>query len=150
MNRAELEDAVAVKLRDDNIRKPVSIKNDSFFIRMGSGNEVKFDVAPIQKNVIYTRKDVSNIITAFIETVLSAIARGEKVSIRGFGTFDIHKRKSARVVRFGSDIWDEIPEQWVPKFISGEPFRLAARLYGLSQKDTDDAASAKSVYIGGS
>lgn len=39
-----------------------------------------------------TQKDANNVIKAFTETVISAVAAGDKVQLIGFGTFDSRKR----------------------------------------------------------
>lgn len=39
-----------------------------------------------------TQKDANSVIKAFTETVISAVAAGDKVQLIGFGTFDSRKR----------------------------------------------------------
>ena len=73
MNKGELERAIADRLRSNNIRKHILTKRDVFYIRKGDGQEVKFEVAPTEKDVIYTREDVSQIIKTMIEIIHECI-----------------------------------------------------------------------------
>lgn len=141
MNRKLFEEAVVTKLKNDNVRKHISINNGSFYIRNSTGQEARFDVAPTVKNVLYTRDDVSNMLDAIISVVCDALARGDRVFIRGFGSLELHRRKGSSVRRFGSDIIDELPDQWVPKFSAGDSLKLAAKLYGLSYSHTGISTS---------
>ena len=45
-----------------------------------------------------TKKDTERIITAAVDAITASLARGEKVQISGFGTFEV-KEREARVGR---------------------------------------------------
>lgn len=58
-------------------------------------------------------------VNAFLETVASGLANGERVTITGFGTFEVRKRKAriGRVPQTGQQV--HIPEHLTPAFIAG-------------------------------
>ena len=66
-------------------------------------------------------------INAFIQIVIAALKRGEKVSLPGFGTFLVVKRapRKGRNPRTGQEI--QIPAITVPKFKVGKNFKEAVR-----------------------
>ncbi len=62
---------------------------------------------------------------AFIDGVISALKKEEKVTLIGFGTFSVSKRKArkGRNPRTGKEI--KIPARNVPKFTAGKAFKEA-------------------------
>jgi len=60
---------------------------------------------------------------AFTDTVIKAVARGDKVSMVGFGSFGAVKRKArtGRNPATGRPI--NIPAKKVPKFTAGKEFK---------------------------
>ena len=49
-------------------------------------------VEAIASNTNMTKTDVDKVITSFIEVVTDALVKGEKVSLKGFGNFEIRER----------------------------------------------------------
>ncbi len=68
-----------------------------------------------------TKKDCAAVVEAFLNAVKQALARGEHIEIRGFGTFKVRDRKPrlARNPRTGESV--EVPARQVPVF---KPSRL--------------------------
>ncbi|HOE16354.1 MAG TPA: HU family DNA-binding protein [Syntrophorhabdaceae bacterium] len=62
---------------------------------------------------------------SFLEGVKKALKKDEKVTLVGFGTFSVSKRKArkGRNPRTGSEI--KIPARKVPKFIAGKALKDA-------------------------
>lgn len=62
---------------------------------------------------------------AFIDGVIAALKKEEKVTLIGFGTFSVSKRKArkGRNPRTGKEI--KIPARNVPKFTAGKAFKEA-------------------------
>lgn len=60
---------------------------------------------------------------AFVEGVVESLKKGDKVTLVGFGTFSIAKRKArkGRNPRTGKEI--KIPAKSVPKFTPGKAFK---------------------------
>ena len=55
-------------------------------------------VAAVAENAGLTKKDAERIINASIDAITAALAKGEKVQISGFGTFET-KEREARIGR---------------------------------------------------
>jgi len=74
-----------------------------------------------------TKKDVGLVVDDFIETVSDALCKGEKITLVGFGTFQVIEKKArrGRNPRTGEEI--QIPAKKVPKFIPGKNLREKIR-----------------------
>lgn len=74
-----------------------------------------------------TKKQVEAVLVAFAKTVESTVAKGEKVNLTGFGTFDLGKRAARRGVnpQTGKEI--QIPEMPMPRFRAGKRFKETIR-----------------------
>lgn len=68
-----------------------------------------------------TKKDCAAVVEAFLNAVKQALASGEHIEIRGFGTFKVRDRKPrlARNPRTGESV--QVPARQVPVF---KPSRL--------------------------
>lgn len=137
MNKKELSSRVAEVLRANNIRKPVSVKKQTFHITDEDGNTADFHIKQQDKNVLYTVDDTANIIDACIAVILDAIKNGEEISIKGFGSLGLHYRAARRTKEPNSGEWCEIEARYIPKFSYGNDLRMAARLYELSHAETE-------------
>lgn len=74
-----------------------------------------------------TKKDVETVLNGFLGEVTNALAKGEKVQLIGFGTFETRKR-SGRVGRnpqTGKAI--NIPASKVPAFKAGNKLKEAVK-----------------------
>lgn len=131
MNRKELVKRASELLRENGVRKSVRVKNNTFVIQDGSGQEASFEIKSPDKKVLYTIEDIDTILDALIESTINALQEGEDVSIRGFGTLCLRKRRSTSVKHPLTDETYDIPEKYVPKFQCGERLRLAAKILGL-------------------
>ena len=70
-----------------------------------------------------TKKDAGNILNAVIESIKDALSNGEKVTLVGFGTFQVIEKKSrkGRNPQTGEEL--QIPAKKVPKFVPGKALR---------------------------
>lgn len=70
-----------------------------------------------------TKKEVDAVLSATLETIMDAVAGGEKVTLVGFGTFEPRKRaaREGRNPQTGKTI--QIPETTVPAFSAGKQFK---------------------------
>ena len=69
------------------------------------------------------QRDVENIVNAILNEISGALARGDRVELRGFGAFSV-KRRDARVgrnTRTGDSV--EVAEKHVPFFKTGKQLR---------------------------
>lgn len=70
-----------------------------------------------------TKKDCALVVDGFLNAVKQALADGENIEIRGFGTFKVRKRKSrmARNPRTGDTV--RVPSRHVPVFKPSKSLR---------------------------
>ena len=72
-----------------------------------------------------TKKGAGNVIDAIVETITNALNKGEKVTLVGFGTFQVMERKARRGVNPQTRKSIQIPTKKVPKFRPGKSLREA-------------------------
>ena len=70
-----------------------------------------------------TKKDTNNVIDAMTSAITDSLVREEKVTLVGFGTFQVVKRKARRGVNPQTGKTIEIPAKKVPKFKPGKELR---------------------------
>jgi len=80
-------------------------------------------VAAIAKGSKLTKADATRALDATVEAVIKAVAKGDKVSLIGFGTFLPAKRKATtgRNPKTGAAI--KIKAATLPKFKAGKVFK---------------------------
>lgn len=83
-------------------------------------------VAKVADAAGVTKKEAAEVIKAFVETVTKEVAKGEKVALIGFGTFEPRARKA----REGRNPQDpkkviKIKATTVPAFKAGKAFKVA-------------------------
>lgn len=73
----------------------------------------------------FTKKDSGRAVEAVLTAITSALRTGDKVSLVGFGTFDIRKRQArkGRNPQTGKEI--KISARKVPVFKAGKPLKEA-------------------------
>ncbi len=69
------------------------------------------------------QRDVENIVNAILEQIVSALARGDRVELRGFGAFSVKQReaRTGRNPRTGKQV--DVSEKAVPYFKTGKEMR---------------------------
>ncbi|OYW56105.1 MAG: integration host factor subunit beta [Rhizobiales bacterium 12-68-15] len=69
------------------------------------------------------QRDVENIVNAILEQIVSALSRGDRVELRGFGAFSVKKReaRTGRNPRTGKQV--DVTEKCVPYFKTGKEMR---------------------------
>ena len=69
------------------------------------------------------KKSATEAVNAVLETIQSAVAKGDKVAITGFGVFEKSERpaRTARNPATGATI--DVPASSVPKFRAGADFK---------------------------
>ncbi|MEM8505622.1 MAG: HU family DNA-binding protein [Cyanobacteria bacterium P01_D01_bin.1] len=70
-----------------------------------------------------SKKDADVVLTAVIESIMESVAKGDKVSLVGFGSFEPRDRKArdGRNPQTGETI--KIPATTVPAFSAGKGFK---------------------------
>lgn len=81
----------------------------------------------LSKEAGITKKKAEEVLEAFTSIVGKALKKGEKVTISGFGTFDVGSRKARAGVnpRTGERI--KIPAMKVPRFRAGKNLKEILR-----------------------
>jgi len=84
---------------------------------------VKADLIAKVAEIGITKKQAGEAVDAFISAVKGALAKGEKVSLIGFGTFSVKQRaaREGRNPRTGKKI--KIPKKKVPSFRPGKELK---------------------------
>ncbi len=82
-------------------------------------------VEKVAGEVGLTKKDVNNVVDAVTSAITDSLAGGEKVTLVGFGTFQVQKRKARRGVNPQTGQKISIPAKDVPKFKPGRSLREA-------------------------
>ncbi len=74
-----------------------------------------------------TKRDAGRALDATLEAIKSALKKGQKVTLVGFGTFSVSKRKArtGRNPQTGKEI--KIPAMKVPRFTAGKALKSLVR-----------------------
>ncbi|MGQ0572528.1 MAG: HU family DNA-binding protein [Armatimonadota bacterium] len=74
-----------------------------------------------------TKKDALEVVNTSLDLVTAALKKGEKVTLVGFGTFLVRKRKAreGRNPQTGAKI--KIPAKRVPAFTAGKELKTAVK-----------------------
>lgn len=72
-----------------------------------------------------TKREAEVVLNAFMDAVVKSVARGEKVTLVGFGTFDASQRnaRTGRNPKTNEPL--EIPAKRVARFKAGKEFAVA-------------------------
>jgi len=76
-----------------------------------------------EENPHLYQRDVERIVNTIFEEIISAMSRGDRVELRGFGAFSVKKReaRTGRNPRTGEAV--EVEEKYVPFFKTGKLLR---------------------------
>ncbi len=89
-----------------------------------------------EKNPHLMQKDVERIINTIFDEITTALSRGDRVELRGFGAFSVKRRdaRQGRNPRTGETV--EVAGKTVPFFKTGK--QLRDRLNGKEGNPADD------------
>jgi len=76
-----------------------------------------------EQNPHLYQRDVENIVNAILDTIGDALARGDRVELRGFGAFSVKKReaRTGRNPRTGESV--SVSQKLIPVFKTGKEMR---------------------------
>lgn len=76
-----------------------------------------------QQSPRLSRRDVETVVNTILDTMANALAKRDRIEIRGFGSFTAKRRnaRAARNPRTGEQV--VVPEKWVPFFTVGKELR---------------------------
>lgn len=80
-------------------------------------------VKEIAKKAKVSQKEATEVLGAVLDTIEKTVAKGKKVTLVGFGTFEARKRaaRTGRNPQTGSEI--KIAAKTVPAFSAGKKFK---------------------------
>ena len=84
-----------------------------------------------ERNPHLYQRDIERIVATIFDTVTDALARGDRVELRGFGAFSVKHRKAriGRNPRSGESV--NVAEKRVPYFKTGKELRERLNAGGL-------------------
>lgn len=72
-----------------------------------------------------SRKVAADAVNAVFETISEALAAGERVTLVGFGSFEVRHREARRGVNPATGARIEIPPRQIPAFKAGRSLKQA-------------------------
>ena len=80
-------------------------------------------VQEISKKAKVTQKEAGEVLNALVDTIQKTVAKGKKVTLVGFGTFEARKRaaRTGRNPQTGAEL--KIAAKTVPAFSAGKKFK---------------------------
>ncbi len=84
-------------------------------------------VSVVSEKTEFSKKESAQIVDALFASIEEALAKGEKVQLIGFGTFEVRERtaRKGRNPQTGAEI--EIPASKVPAFKPGKALKDAVK-----------------------
>jgi nucleoid DNA-binding protein len=84
-------------------------------------------IEKISKDVSLSKADAGSALNAIVENIVKALKKGDKITLVGFGSFSVSKRKArtGRNPQTGATI--KIAARKVPKFSAGKGFKDAVK-----------------------
>ncbi len=81
------------------------------------------EVFAAQNSTQLVAKDVEHSVKVLVDTMTRALAKGQRIEIRGFGSFDLNHRPArlGRNPKTGEKV--QVPEKYVPHFKPGKELR---------------------------
>jgi DNA-binding protein HU-beta len=80
-------------------------------------------VDAIASKVSVTKKEADAILTAMMDTIMDSVAKDEKVTLVGFGTFEARQRQAREGRNPSTGEAIKIPATTVPAFSAGKQFK---------------------------
>ena len=87
-------------------------------------NKAELITAVAQKTGL-TRKDADKVVASVLESITETLASGEKVSLVGFGTFEVKERAAQQGINPSTKEPMQIPASKSPVFKSGKQLKDA-------------------------
>ncbi|MDO5124878.1 MAG: HU family DNA-binding protein [Ruminococcus sp.] len=82
-------------------------------------------ISVIAEKTSSTKKDAEKCLNAVIDTITDALKKGEKVSITGFGTFEVRNRAAKDAINPATKTPIHVPAKKVPAFKAGKALKEA-------------------------
>ena len=84
-------------------------------------------IEAVARHAGVTKAESARVVDAFVKSVTEALSKGEKVTMTGFGTFEVRQRaaRMGRNPQTGATI--QIPAQRTPAFRAGKSLKDAVK-----------------------
>ena len=82
-------------------------------------------IAAIAEKSGMTKKDADAALSTVIDTITDTLAKGDKIQLVGFGTFEVRERKAREGINPQSKDKIQIPATKVPAFKAGRALKDA-------------------------
>ena len=82
-------------------------------------------IAKVAEKSELSKKDAEKAVAAILDTIVSAVAEGDKIQLVGFGTFEQRQRNERTGVDPRTNTKITIPASKVPAFKAGSKFKEA-------------------------
>lgn len=82
-------------------------------------------IAKVAEKSELSKKDAEKAVAAILDTIVSAVAKGDKIQLVGFGTFEQRQRNERTGVDPRTNTKITIPASKVPAFKAGSKFKEA-------------------------
>lgn len=99
-------------------------------------------IEEVSRKVEMTRKDSEEIVETIFESIVGSLHKGDKIEIRGFGSFRTRQRQPrvGRNPKTGSRV--EVPSKRIPFFKPSKELRDAVNQSAQTNSDKTQAAGA--------
>jgi len=84
-------------------------------------------IANVAERAKLTKKDATVVLEATLEAITEALAKGDSISLIGFGTFATSKRAAREGINPSTKERIQIPESTVVKFKAGKKLKEAVK-----------------------
>lgn len=82
-------------------------------------------ISAVADQTRFTKKDADEAVNAVVSIITDTLAKGEKVSIVGFGTFEVRDRKEKQVINPQTKQMMTAPASKAPAFKAGQSLKNA-------------------------
>lgn len=84
-------------------------------------------VASVAEKAGISKKDADAAVAAFVDTVIETMKAGDKLSLVGFGTFEVKERAARTGINPATKEKIQIPASKAPAFKAGKAFKDAVK-----------------------
>lgn len=84
-------------------------------------------ISAVAEKAEISKKDADAVVNAVIESITEALKDGDKVSLVGFGTFEVKERSARTGMNPRTKEVIEIPATKIPSFKAGSAFKEAVK-----------------------
>ena len=84
-------------------------------------------IASVAEKANLTKKDSESAVNAFVATVTESLKKGDKISLVGFGTFEVRERAARECINPQTKAKVMVPASKVPAFKAGQALKNAVK-----------------------